>query len=656
MVIEAKQTLKNVKASKGGIFQQAPKWKISHGLGRKMSLIDLGQKLKYDKKYKPGEEDQTLWLETKGQIIAVQKKHIKNFRMDMDNFFKTNTRIVPLISWQKPKNSNDASLEMTKESDNENVLEMEIVAKAPNDSKDKIIIGQTVKDQKNPPAKRRAMLKDILSPDIVKPVHKLALDTINKTSRKSLSSMGNRIHKPKYGENRFKSLHNRKSIREEHDCDDLTLCDFNITPRNDPKFNVKEDNLTYSANENNLSCNSENLGVIEEIYDNTLNDIEPDHPDNSLDQFLANFSFPLDDEKPIDLNILDEQEAMQLEVEELCSNEIECLLIEDQHRRITVFPNQEKYSYIEGQLSKTEQLVNPDAMEEIDYKTLEDLEPEKPDNSLDQWFSNPNFNLDDEEPKDLSRIYNGDAMPLEDEKPIACEPKSIIGSQNQEKNMYIQKKKCKIEQLVSPDRIEEIDDKTLKEKPDNSLEQSFSTISITLDCEEPKDLSRIDGEAAMPLEEEELSSKEIECFSETHERKSSIGPPNQEKYPYIQAKPLEKIAIVDPCLHNSDRFTRLSPREYNDNDDLYSEVQPMEKRNKKRVSFEEDKSLVEEIESNDSTQQIRNRDYWLISINPLYFLLPNVFYFLIYSYYYNYYIQPKPKTFWENVWLTLTFQ
>ncbi|XP_070075504.1 uncharacterized protein [Drosophila takahashii] len=98
----ANQSSKNREAMSGRKAQQSPTLKVSHGLRRKTSLKDFTQKMRKDQKeqkYKLREEEKTTWLNTNDQTIAVQKNHMRNFGMDMNNFFKINeSNTFPLES------------------------------------------------------------------------------------------------------------------------------------------------------------------------------------------------------------------------------------------------------------------------------------------------------------------------------------------------------------------------------------------------------------------------------------------------------------------------------------------------------------------------------------------------------------------------------
>ncbi|XP_070075510.1 uncharacterized protein [Drosophila takahashii] len=257
----ANQSSKNREAMSGRKAQQSPTLKVSHGLRRKTSLKDFTQKMRKDQKeqkYKLREEEKTTWLNTNDQTIAVQKNHMRNFGMDMNNFFKINE-------------SNTFPLESAKSAD------VTKVSHTPNIAIDTII---PPKPSKNGLA---IILYNFLSPDIVTFVKKR---TLTMKSPRQYKSGRNRIAKHNsYGKKSSKSsiANTRNPVEWE-----------NTTPRNNTDRDLRENDPNSDPESDGTVCEEDRLTVRTEepnslsdekfVLDISVNIVreEPNRSDNEL--------------------------------------------------------------------------------------------------------------------------------------------------------------------------------------------------------------------------------------------------------------------------------------------------------------------------------------------------------------------------------------
>ncbi|XP_037709606.1 uncharacterized protein LOC119547008 isoform X2 [Drosophila subpulchrella] len=232
MPLIAKQSLKKREEVKDETLHQKPSCKVRHGLCRKTSLIILSQKMKKGRKNNPSEDDKTTWLSANGQTIAVEKKHIKNFGMDMDNFFKTSD---PDQCPDDRSSLETIALDMMSAS--------EVQPTTPN-----------------------------LGKELVNPIGKRVLEIAKNSPRKPKEYSRRRVEKHNCGKKSNKSCFKttkksfpkKPAAKREHD--DVTLCESeNITPRNDISSDPENNGMHCMAD--GLSSENESANYLsEEAY------------------------------------------------------------------------------------------------------------------------------------------------------------------------------------------------------------------------------------------------------------------------------------------------------------------------------------------------------------------------------------------------------
>ncbi|XP_033173403.1 uncharacterized protein LOC117150561 isoform X3 [Drosophila mauritiana] len=170
MPIIANETIRNRKEVKGQTIKKTPTCNVSHGLGRRQSLTGVSQKVKNVKNYKLSEEGATTWLNCHSQTIGVQKKHITDLGIDVNNFFEgpvMKNRPTPLT----PKN---------------NISDTRYESKLCNDTNDPGCYNNMVtRQQPNKIFSHDNKVHILLNPEIVKPIDKGILDKLKKLPRRA---------------------------------------------------------------------------------------------------------------------------------------------------------------------------------------------------------------------------------------------------------------------------------------------------------------------------------------------------------------------------------------------------------------------------------------------------------------------------------------
>ncbi|XP_016956497.3 uncharacterized protein LOC108028968 [Drosophila biarmipes] len=229
MPLIANQSLKKGEKVKGHKLQQPPSCKVKHGLHRKTSLITIGQKMKKDRKHRAHEENKTTWLNTNGQTIAVEIKHIKNLGMDMNNFFKTK-------AWEVDQYPGNSSSSETKASVMVNVSQ--------------------VQTEDKPLRKKIGEFEMLLNPQLVNPIGKRVLEMARKSPRQHREHCKGRVEKHNFGKRSTKSFlktnkktHAKKSATN-REYDDKTLYESEVlTPWNDFSSDTENDEMHRSEDE-----------------------------------------------------------------------------------------------------------------------------------------------------------------------------------------------------------------------------------------------------------------------------------------------------------------------------------------------------------------------------------------------------------------------
>jgi len=225
--------------------------------------------MKKGRKNKPIEEDKTTWLSANGQTIAVEKKHIVNFGMDMNNFFKTKT----CESDQCPEDR--SSLE-TIASDMMNVYEVQPTT--PNLGKEKS------------PMKRINKFNLLMNPKLVNPIGKRVLEIAKNSPRQRKEYYKGRVEKHNCGKKSNKSCLKTtkksftKKLAAKREYDDVTLCESeNVTPRND---------ITSDPENNEMDCMADGLSSENESA-NSLSDEAyfQEKEKITLDDFILDYEY-----------------------------------------------------------------------------------------------------------------------------------------------------------------------------------------------------------------------------------------------------------------------------------------------------------------------------------------------------------------------------
>ncbi|XP_039501976.1 uncharacterized protein LOC120458408 [Drosophila santomea] len=311
MPIIAKQTLGNRKDGNGQIAKQTPTCKVGHGLGRRISLTGFSQKVNKYQNYKLREEGATTWLNGNGQNIAVQKKHIKNLGIDVNNFYGG-----PVIT-SRPKLSTQrrhiyfAQLGVSKSSD-ESKLSTE--TNAPEGDINNMVTQQEQPNKIYWLDNKVSKFQKIMNPEIVRPIDKFTLENLRKCPQRVRDSRNSRVHK-RYEKKLSKPINsttNRRTVvrmsEENVEYDTITLCDFGeITPRNYPEETDSEkwyssdpdsdDTIIGSSHiDDNISTSEEENVQIGTGYESDI----------SLEEtlFTADYNRPIYNIKPVDSDIL----------------------------------------------------------------------------------------------------------------------------------------------------------------------------------------------------------------------------------------------------------------------------------------------------------------------------------------------------------------
>ncbi|KRJ98134.1 uncharacterized protein LOC26534570 [Drosophila yakuba] len=288
MPIIAKQTLGNRKDVNGQIAKQTPTCKVGHGLGRRISLTGYSQKVNNYQNYKLREEGATTWLNGNGPNIAVQKKHIKNLGIDVNNFYGG-----PVIT-SRPKLSTQRRLRTetnAPEGDINNMVTQQIYWVDYKVSK----------------------FHKIMNPEIVRPIDKFTLDNLRKCPQRVRDSGNSRVHK-RYEKKLSKPINsttNRRTVvrmsEENVEYDTITLCDFGeITPRNYPEETDSE--KWYSSDPDSDDTIIESSHIDDNISTSEEENVQNGtgyESDISLEETLltAEYNRPIYNIKPVDSDI-----------------------------------------------------------------------------------------------------------------------------------------------------------------------------------------------------------------------------------------------------------------------------------------------------------------------------------------------------------------
>ncbi|KMY90294.1 uncharacterized protein LOC27206557 isoform X1 [Drosophila simulans] len=232
MPIIANETIRNRKEVNGQTIKKTPTCNVSHGLGRRQSLTGVSQKVKNVKNYKLSEEGTTTWLNCHSQTIGVQKKHITDLGIDVNNFFEgpvMKNRPKPLT----PKN---------------NISDTRYESKLRNDTNDPGCYNNMVtRQQPNKIFSHENKLHILLNPEIVKPIDKGILDKLKKLPRRASKSRNCRVQKSNtshLSKPLYSTTKRRSEIRmskENLEYDNITLCNFeDIIPRYYQLYNDSE--------------------------------------------------------------------------------------------------------------------------------------------------------------------------------------------------------------------------------------------------------------------------------------------------------------------------------------------------------------------------------------------------------------------------------
>ncbi|XP_043651732.1 uncharacterized protein LOC122619085 [Drosophila teissieri] len=315
MPVTANQTPRNRKDVKGQIAKQTPTCKVGYGLGRRISLTGFSRKVNNYQNYKLREEGATTWLNCNAQNIAVQKKHIKNLGIDVNNFYGGPViKKRPKLSTQR-RNIYFAQLGVSRSSDEFN---LRTETNAPEGDTNNMASQQEQPNNTYSLDNKVSKLHKIMNPEIVKPIDKCTLDKLRKSPRRLRESGNSRVHK-RYEKKLSKPLNsptNRRTVvrmpEENVEYDSITLCDFGETsPRNYPEETDSEkwyssdpdsdDTMRGSSHiDDDISTSEEENVQSRSGYES---DISFEEPQCSEKEFTAEYNRPQYNIKPVDSDI-----------------------------------------------------------------------------------------------------------------------------------------------------------------------------------------------------------------------------------------------------------------------------------------------------------------------------------------------------------------
>ncbi|XP_017060728.1 uncharacterized protein LOC108101051 [Drosophila ficusphila] len=264
MPTSTKKSLKNNEETKPATkSNQQPICKVRHGLSRKTTILELTEKMKKVQKYRQDEDEKTTWINANGQLIGIQKKHVTNLGMDVDNFFKSKAKKSHHLHQTEPSNINTAPTLM------ESNEVVDIQHKSNVNAKRNISLAEENKPlQSYPMAMTRIpsgyyKWKIIMDPHIVQHIENNVVETIKSFPRSpkdlSISKPVNPKSKKKISKTSFGRFKKRSKEEEEEDYDDLTLCEFDaITSENDADLYGCEKSFSSEPPETPSLMSSEN--------------------------------------------------------------------------------------------------------------------------------------------------------------------------------------------------------------------------------------------------------------------------------------------------------------------------------------------------------------------------------------------------------------